>query len=122
MKQKKIKTIRRNRRKRKVRKGVFGTADRPRLTVSRSLQHIYAQIIDDDRGVTLCQASSRGKELRGGIAYGGNIAAAKTVGSALAEQAKAKGIERICFDRNGYKYHGRIKGLADAMREAGLVF
>ncbi len=122
MKQKKIKTIRRNRRKRKVRKGVFGTADRPRLTVSRSLQHIYAQIIDDDRGVTLCQASSRGKELRGGIAYGGNIAAAKTVGSALAEQAKAKGIERIWFDRNGYRFHGRVKGLADAVREAGLVF
>ena len=121
MKRKKIKTIRRNRRKRRVRKLVHGTAEKPRLTVSRSLQHIYAQIIDDDRGVTLCAASSRGKDLRGGISYGGNIAAAKTVGLALAEQAKAKGIERVCFDRNGYRYHGRVKGLADAVREAGLT-
>ena len=122
MKQKKIKTIRRNRRKRRVRKNVYGTADRPRLTVSRSLQHIYAQIIDDEKGVTLCEASSRGKELRAGIQFGGNIASAKTVGRALADRAKAKGIEQVRFDRNGYKFHGRVKGLADAAREAGLVF
>ncbi|MFQ5489697.1 MAG: 50S ribosomal protein L18 [Phycisphaerae bacterium] len=122
MKRKRIKTIRRVRRKRRVRKNVHGTAEQPRLTVSRSLQHIYAQIVDDDRGVTLCHASSRAKDLREQIQYGGNIAAAKTVGQVLAERAKAKGIERVCFDRNGYKYHGRVKGLADAARQAGLAF
>ena len=113
---------RRFRRKRRVRKGVYGTADRPRLTVTRSLKHVYAQIIDDDAGVTLCQAGSRNKELRGSIGYGGNIAAAKAVGGVLAERAKAKGIEQVRFDRNGYRYHGRVKELADAVREGGLKF
>ena len=118
----KLKKIRRARRRKRVRKGVTGTADRPRLTVSRSAKHIYAQIIDDDAGVTLCEASTRNKELRGSISYGGNIAAAAAVGTALAARAKAKGIERICFDRNGYKFHGRVKGLADAARKGGLEF
>jgi large subunit ribosomal protein L18 len=118
----KVKSIRRRRRKKRVRKRVTGTAECPRLTVSRSLKHIYAQIIDDDAGVTLCEASSRGKDLRGSIGYGGNAAAAKEVGRALAERAKTKGIERVRFDRNGYKYHGRVKSLAEAAREGGLKF
>lgn len=100
----------------------MGTAARPRLTVFRSHKHIYAQLIDDERGVTLCSASTQSKALRGQVKYGGNTAAAKMVGAALAEQAKAKKIVEVCFDRNGYRYHGRLKGLADAAREAGLKF
>ncbi len=122
MKKEKLKSLRHKRRKCRVRKRVFGTAECPRLTVRRSLTHIYAQVVDDDRGVTICEASSRSKDLRGSISYGGNIAAAEAVGSALAERAKAKGIETVRFDRNGYKYHGRVKGLADAARKGGLVF
>jgi large subunit ribosomal protein L18 len=117
-----IKTVRRRRRKLRVRKRVFGTGQKPRLTVSRSLKHIYAQVVDDERGVTVCSASTRGKDLRESVPYGGNIAAAKAVGTALAEKAKAAGVTRICFDRNGYKFHGRVKALADAVREAGLEF
>ena len=113
---------RRLRRKRGIRKGVYGTSERPRLTVFRSLKHIYAQIIDDQRGVTLCEASTRNKELRDGIADGGNIAAAKSVGAALAKRAKEKNVEQVRFDRNGYRFHGRLKGLADAAREGGLSF
>ncbi len=118
----KIKVVRRRRRKIRCRKRLFGTPERPRLTVTRSLTHIYAQIVDDERGVTLCAASSRAKDLRGSLKSGGNVAAAKVVGKALAERAKAAGIERVCFDRNGYRYHGRIKGLADAVREGGVSF
>lgn len=114
------KVWRRLRRKKGIRKRTFGTAERPRLTVFRSLQHIYAQIVDDENGVTLCEASSRSKDLRSKVGYGGNVTAAKVVGAALAERAKAKNIEAVCFDRNGYRYHGRIKGLADAVREGGL--
>lgn len=116
-----IKQARRVRRKRGLRKRLRGTAERPRLTVFRSAKHIYAQIIDDDAGVTLCSASTRGKDLRDQAKYGGNIAAAKLVGTSLAEKAKAKNISQVCFDRNGYRYHGRVKGLADAIREAGLA-
>ncbi len=112
---------RRRRRKLRVRKRVFGTPERPRLTVFRSLKQIYAQIIDDDRGVTICAASSRDKGAEGAKS-GGNVAAAKLVGSALAAKAKAAGVGAVCFDRNGYKYHGRIKALADAAREGGLQF
>ncbi len=83
---------------------------------------MYAQIIDDERGVTLCEASSRNKDLRDRIKNGGNIDAAKIVGATLAERAKAANIERVCFDRSGFKFHGRIKGLADAAREGGLSF
>ncbi|HUU85027.1 MAG TPA: 50S ribosomal protein L18 [Phycisphaerae bacterium] len=122
MKHEKLNQKRRFRRRRRVRKGVYGTADRPRLTVTRSLMHVYAQIVDDDAGVTLCEASSRNRELRGSLPHGGNTAAAKAVGQALAERAKAKGIEQVRFDRNGYKYHGRVKELADAAREGGLKF
>ncbi len=122
MKSSELKTARRVRRKQMIRGRVVGTGERPRLTVYRSLKNLYAQIIDDEKGVTLCEASSKSKGLQKGIPSGGNIAAAKTVGTALAERAKKKGIERVCFDRNGYRYHGRVKALADAAREAGLKF
>ncbi len=122
MKAKKLKAVRRRRRKMRVRKVVFGQPSHPRLSVSRSLQHICAQIIDDERGVTLCQAGSLNKDLRGSIKYGGNVAAAKLVGAALAERAKAQGIEAVRFDRNGYRFHGRVKALADAARAGGLKF
>ena len=106
----------------RVRKKVQGTAARPRLTVFRSLQNIYAQLIDDVSGATLAEASSRSRELRTGIGYGGNKAAAVAVGKALGERARAKGITEVAFDRSAYKYHGRVKALADAAREAGLKF
>lgn len=117
-----VKLRQRLRRKRGIRKRVTGTHEQPRLTVFRSHMNIYAQIIDDERGITLCEASTRSKDLRDQVKYGGNIAAAKIVGAALAERARAKNVERLCFDRNGYKYHGRVKELAEAVREAGLKF
>jgi large subunit ribosomal protein L18 len=117
-----LKSKRRVRRKRGIRKRIHGTDERPRLTVFRSLKHVYAQIIDDDSGVTLCEASTRNKDLRSNLKEGGNIAAAKIVGEALAERAKAKNIVTVCFDRNGYRFHGRIKALAEAAREGGLKF
>ncbi len=122
MKSIEVKTARRLRRKHMIRSRVTGTSERPRLTVFRSLKNVYAQIIDDEKGVTLCEASSRSKDLQKSIASGGNIAAAKAVGTALAERAKAKNIEKVCFDRNGYRFHGRVKALTDAAREAGLKF
>jgi len=122
MKADKLKTARWMRRKRGIRKRLRGTGDRPRLTVFRSIDHIYAQIIDDERGVTLCEASTRSKDLRGGIKSGGNLEAAKLVGTALAERAKAKNVTAVRFDRNGYRYHGRVKSLAEAAREGGLAF
>lgn len=111
---------RRIRRKRGIRKTIGGIPERPRMTVFRSAKHIYVQVIDDQRGVTLCEASTKGKSLRDGIAYGGNVAAAKIIGKAIAEKALAKDIKAVCFDRNGYRYHGRLKALAEAAREAGL--
>jgi large subunit ribosomal protein L18 len=117
-----IRIKRRERRRRGIRKGVFGTAHRPRLAVFRSHKNIYAQIIDDERGVTLCEASTRNTDLRAKVVYGGNIVAAKEVGAVLAARAKSKNIHAVCFDRNGYRYHGRLKGLADAAREGGLLF
>ncbi|MBV8892015.1 MAG: 50S ribosomal protein L18 [Acidobacteria bacterium] len=105
----------------RIRKRLLGTAERPRLNVYRSLNHIYVQLIDDLQGQTLVAASSaEGKKpMR---ATGGNVAAAKAVGKTIAERAKAKGIGRVVFDRGGYLYHGRIKALADAAREGGLQF
>ena len=105
----------------RIREKVAGTADRPRLNVYRSLNHIYTQIIDDANGVTLASASSMSKkgEER---SSGGNVAAAATVGRLIADRAKEKGVTRVVFDRGGYLYHGRIKALADAAREAGLEF
>jgi len=117
-----LKVRRRLRRKRGLRKRVRGTSDRPRLTVFRSHKQFYAQIIDDERGVTLAQASTRGKDLKDELKDGGNIEAAKMVGKVLAGRALAANIERVCFDRNGYKFHGRVKGLAEAAREGGLRF
>lgn len=120
MRSNEIKIRRRLRRKRGIRKRVHGTGEKPRLTVFRSLKHIYAQIIDDDRGITLCQASTRNTDLRDNLKAGGTIEAAKAVGAALAERAKGKNIEQVCFDRGGFRYHGRVKGLAEAAREGGL--
>ncbi|MHC4696809.1 MAG: 50S ribosomal protein L18 [Planctomycetota bacterium] len=122
MKGKNIRLARRVRRRRGIRKRLYGTGSRPRLAVFRSAKHIYAQIIDDERGITLCEASTRSKELRENIAYGGNVAAAKAVGLALAERAKEKNIDTVCFDRGGYRFHGRVKGLAEAVKEAGVKF
>jgi large subunit ribosomal protein L18 len=112
----------RQRRKKGIRKRIHGTAERPRLTVFRSAKHIYAQIIDDERGITLCEASTRGQEVRDRIEYGGNVGAAKIIGETLAKRALAKEITSVRFDRSGYRYHGRVKGLAEAAREAGLKF
>ena len=112
----------RQRRKKGIRKRIHGTAERPRLTVFRSAKHIYAQIIDDERGITLCEASTRGQEVRDRIEYGGNVGAAKIIGETLAKRALAKEITTVRFDRSGYRYHGRVKGLAEAAREAGLKF
>ncbi len=107
------------RRKVSIRKRIHGTAARPRLTVFRSNQHMYAQIVDDDAGRTLASASTLTLELDG---HGGNTKAAAAVGAAIGAAACGKGIEQVVFDRNGYLYHGRIKALADAAREAGLKF
>ncbi|MCB8931876.1 MAG: 50S ribosomal protein L18 [Fimbriimonadaceae bacterium] len=102
----------------RLRKRISGTPERPRLAVFRSLKHIYAQIIDDTTGTTLASASSREKE----IAAGGNLDGAKAVGAALGKRAADKGIKAVVFDRGGFRYHGRVAGLADAAREAGLEF
>lgn len=117
-----IKLARRARRIMRVRKRVFGTPERPRLCVSRSHRNIYAQIIDDATGRTLCSVASDAKDMRGKLKYGGNKAAAAIVGKELGERAKSAGIAQVAFDRRGMKYHGRIKALADAAREAGLQF
>lgn len=106
----------------RVRTRVEGTTDRPRLCVYRSLGHIYAQVVDDRSGRTLVAASSLDKETRKHLKGGGNVAAAKVVGKAIAERALAAKIQKVVFDRGGYKYHGRVKALADAAREAGLQF
>jgi large subunit ribosomal protein L18 len=106
----------------RIRKKVMGTAERPRLNVYRSLNHIYVQLIDDLQGVTVVAAHSAEGGEKGQRRSGGNVAAAKQVGKAIAERAKAKGIAKVVFDRGGYIYHGRVKALADAAREAGLQF
>ena len=112
----------RERRNFRSRRKIFGMPDRPRLTVFRTGRHIYAQIVDDLAGVTLVSASTQMKSLRSNIKHGGNKEAAKVVGTTLAKRAQEVGIKVVCFDRNGYKYHGRIQSLADAAREAGLAF
>jgi large subunit ribosomal protein L18 len=106
----------------RIRKKLRGTPERPRLAVFRSGTHIYAQVIDDDAGKTLCAASSLDKDLRAKLKSGGNVAAAKEVGGLIASRAKEKGVAAVVFDRGGFQYHGRIKALADAAREAGLKF
>ena len=106
----------------RVRKKVSGTSEKPRLNVFRSINNIYVQAIDDFTGKTVIAASSIDKDLKGKIKSGGNIEAAKTVGALVAKKALDKGIKQVVFDRGGYLYHGRIKALADAAREAGLKF
>ena len=106
----------------RVRTRVEGTTERPRLSVYRSTGHIYAQVIDDTSGKTLASASSVDGESKKKVKGGGNIASAKVIGKTVAERAKAAGVTKVVFDRGGYKYHGRVKALADAAREAGLQF
>jgi large subunit ribosomal protein L18 len=110
----------RKKRHKHVRRRVFGTPERPRLNVFRSNKHIYAQLIDDEKGVTLASASSLDKSL--GLEKGSDVEAAKKVGAAIAERALEKGFTKVVFDRGGYLYHGRVKALADAAREKGLEF
>ena len=106
----------------RVRRRIGGTAARPRLSVFRSLKHIYAQVIDDEARRTLVSVGSQSPELRAKLKSGGNVAAAKAVGELVAQKAKALGIERVVFDRGGYQFHGRVKALADGARGSGLVF
>ena len=119
----KAKQMRLERRKWSLRSRLSGSAERPRLSVFRSDKHIYAQVIDDMSGRTLVAVASTSAEVRGAdLKNGGNIAAAKAIGKAIAERAKAAGITKVAFDRGGRQYHGRIKALADAAREGGLQF
>jgi len=109
-------------RHKRIRKKLSGTTERPRLAVFRSEKHIYAQIIDDTKGVTLVAASTVEKAMREKLKKTWNVEAAKEVGKLIAERALAKGIKEVVFDRGGFKYHGRVKALADSAREAGLKF
>ena len=118
----KEKAKRLERRKWSVRSSIFGSTERPRLSVYRSEKHIYAQIIDDYAGKTLASASSTIKDVWENPKNGGNIAAAKAVGKAIADRAKAAGVTKVAFDRGGRQFHGRVKALADAAREGGLQF
>ncbi|MCR4319959.1 MAG: 50S ribosomal protein L18 [Candidatus Brocadiaceae bacterium] len=118
----KEKLRKRTRRHLRIRRKVVGTAERPRLSVYRSLKHIYCQIINDIEGRTLVAASTQSPDLRTQIKYGGNAAAAEIVGKKIAEEAKNKGITKVVFDKGGYKYHGRIKALAEAARKYNLSF
>ena len=123
---KESKNIVRARVHKRIRNRMLGTSERPRLNVYRSLNHIYVQVVDDLDGKTLVSASTNekveGKDKKTRKATGGNVAAAKAIGKLIADRAKAKGIDKVVFDRGGYLYHGRIKALADAAREAGLKF
>ena len=105
-----------------IRVKVAGTSEFPRLAVYRSTKHIYAQLIDDEKHVTIASASSVDKDLKEKLSHGGNIDAAKVVGEAIAQKAKKAGIECVVFDRGGFLYHGRVAALAEAAREAGLMF
>ena len=112
----------RDRRKNRIRKKVNGSAERPRLSVFRSASHIYAQVIDDGKGITITAASTLDVDVKEGMKSLGNIEAAKKVGASVAKKALEKGVKDVVFDRGGYIFHGRIKALADAAREAGLNF
>lgn len=118
----KEKTEGRENRHKRIRKKLYGTPERPRLSIYRSLNHIYAQIIDDTRGNTIIAASSLNGEFDSIRAHKGNAEMAKKVGELIAKRAISKGLKRVVFDRGGYLYHGRVKALADAAREAGLEF
>ena len=119
---KKIKTTQRQRRAVRVRKKVFGTIERPRLTVFRSLNNVYVQLIDDLKGVTILGLSSSGPEIKKMKVSGAKTDVSKTVGKLIAEKAKKKGIKKVVFDRSGYLYHGRVKAVAEGAREGGLEF
>ncbi len=112
----------RQKRKLRIRKKISGTAERPRLSVFRSTKHIYAQIVDDAGGTTLLQMSTLSRDVKGNTSEATKSDAARVVGKAVAAACKARGIDKVVFDRNGFLYHGRIKALADAAREAGLAF
>lgn len=112
----------RKKRQARVRKKVTGSVERPRLCVFRSSKHIYVQIIEDVNGKTLAAASTAAKDAADSVKYSGNVEAAKLVGKQIAEKALAQDIKQVVFDRNGFLYHGRVKALADAAREAGLTF
>lgn len=116
------KALRRTRRKYHIRKKAFGISDRPRLSIFRSLEHIYAQVINDENGTTLASAATVEKAIAGSLKATGNKAAAEAVGVALAERAIKAGIKKVVFDRNGFVYHGRVQALAEAARKAGLEF
>jgi large subunit ribosomal protein L18 len=118
----KLKLTRHTQRKARVKGAVRGTTEQPRLSVYRSLKNIYAQIIDDTTGRTLAAAGSKDKVFQGTLKHGGNKSAAVLIGKTIAERAREKGVTKVAFDRAGYRYHGRIKALADAAREAGLKF
>jgi len=119
MDKQKKKTLRRIRRRARTRRRVIGTPTKPRLAVFRSLRHIYVQVIDDMNGTTICSASTRDASMSGST---GTVDGSAAVGKALAERAKEKGISEVIFDRGGFRYHGRVKALAEAAREAGLKF
>jgi large subunit ribosomal protein L18 len=112
----------RQRRHVRIRKKVFGTGEKPRLSIFKSLSHIYAQIIDDVSGKTLITASTTEKTVKAGLKHGGNVEAAEEVGASIAARALEKNIKAVVFDRGGYQYHGCVKALADAAREKGLTF
>jgi large subunit ribosomal protein L18 len=112
----------RERRKLRIRRKIEGTPERPRLSVFRSARHIYAQVVDDAAGKTVAHASTLSQEVRAALGEGKKTDAAKSVGRAIAQVLLSKGIDKVVFDRNGYLYHGRIRALADAAREAGLKF
>ena len=122
MRQQKTTNKQRWRRTNRVRKKVRGDATRPRLSINRSNKHLYCQLIDDEAGKTIASASTRDQALASKITYGGNVAAGKIVGEAIAERAKAAGVSQIRFDRGSYKFHGRVAELANAAREGGLEF
>ena len=116
------KAAKRLRIKRRVRKKILGSAAKPRLSVFRSLKHIYAQLIDDQAGATVVSVSSLAEDVKKGQEKSGKISVSKMIGMELAKAAKAKGIETVVFDRNGYQYHGRVKAVAEGAREGGLKF
>lgn len=118
----KSKIKRRLRRQKHVRRNIFGDPEKPRLAVFRSNKHIYCQVVDDSTGTTLVSASTMDRDLRSSVPYGGNGKSASSVGTILAERAKKAGIEKVVFDRRSYKFHGRIKALADSARKGGLKF
>jgi len=122
MNRKRDRKQRRNWIKRRYRHTVHGTAERPRLAVYHSLRHVYAQIIDDDKGITIASASTLEKPVSGGLESTGNVKAAEVVGKTVAERAKEHGVEKVVFDRGGFPYHGVVRSVAEAAREAGLKF